>query len=346
MTRIVTFGEIMLRLSKPGHERFLQGNTFRGDYGGSEANVATSLALLGDDSRYVTRVPDNMLGEAALMHLRQYGVDTSRSLKGGDRLGTYYFEPSAGLRNSLVVYDRANSSFFTLRHGMIDWEHVMHEADVFHCSGITCGVSRDALNTTMDALREADKRDMRIGFDINYRKGLWKYGADAHEVLHEAMQFADFIFGDQDEWEVASGLKQVPMLSMTSADWQPDVAAYTEYFEGLHKQFPRCRTMYIALRNQMSSTHHTISGIIWHEGKVYTGRVYDVYPVLDPMGVGDAMVAAYLHMSLKRPDDVEHNLAFSISAGAIKNTISGDQNIVTEEEIARNMGGSAGRIDR
>lgn len=336
----------MLRLSKPGHDRLFQGSTFVANYGGSEANVATSLALLGNASRYVTRVPANQLGEAALMHLRQYGVDTSCCVRGGDRLGTYYFEPSAGLRNSRVVYDRANSAFFQLRHGMIDWSEVFRDADVFHCSGITCAVSEDALHTTMDALEQARQRGMRITFDINYRRGLWRYGADAHATLHEAMQYADFVFGDQDEWEVASGIPQIPMLSMTSASWEPDREAYTRYFEALHRHFPHCGRMIIALRNQMSSTHHTLTGLLWDHGTLYTTRVYDIFPVLDPMGVGDAFVAAYLHAHLRWPDEPQRCLDFGLSAGAIKNTISGDQNIVSDEEILRNLGPSAGRIDR
>lgn len=336
----------MLRLSTLGHERFIQSKDFRGDYGGSEANVATSLAVLGDGSRYVTRVPDNMLGEAALMHLRQFGVDTGYSLRGGDRLGIYFFEPSAGMRNSSVIYDRANSSFFTLERGMIRWADVFRDANVFHCSGITCAVSQAALDTTIDALEEARRAGLGIAFDINYRRGLWRYGADAHETLHSAMQYADFIFGDQDEWEVASGIPQVPMTGMTSAQWQPDRDAYTHYFEQLQQQFPHCSRMIIALRNQMSTTHHTLTGLLWDHGKLLTTRVYDIFPVMDPMGVGDAFVAAYLHAYGRWPHEPQHCLDFALSASALKNTIQGDQNLVTEAEIVRNMGSETGQISR
>ncbi len=343
--RIVTFGEIMLRLSKPGCDRLFQGSSFEGAYGGSEANVAVSLAMLGNDSRYVTRVPDNFLGDAALMHLRQFGVDVSCVVRGGDRLGTYYFERSAGLRNSRVVYDRAGSSFYTLRHGMIDWQKCLAGAQVFHCSGITCAVSADALHTTMDGVQEASRMGLHIACDINYRKNLWNYGVDAHDALHEMMQYSHFIFGDQNEWEVASAVPHIP-FDATDAGFSLDVPAYRDYFDEMHRQFPKAKSMIMALRNQISSTHHTLTGVLWMEGKLYTTRIYDVQPLIDPMGVGDAFVAAYIHALLKWPAEPQYCLEFALSASALKNTIAGDQNLVTEQEVIDNMKSGSGRIDR
>jgi len=343
--RIVTFGEIMLRLSKPGFDRLFQGRTFEGAYGGSEANVAVSLAMLGNDSRYVTRVPDNALGQAALMHLRQFGVDVSCAVMGGERLGSYYFERAAGLRNSQVVYDRAGSSFYMLQRGMIDWSHVLDGAQAFHCSGITCAVSHDALSSTLDGVEEASRMGLRIACDINYRKNLWNYGLKAHDVLHEVMQYSDFIFGDQNEWEVASAVPHIP-FDAADAQFSIDVPAYRDYFEEMHRQFPRAKSMIMALRNQISSTHHTLTGLLWMEGKLYTTRIYDVQPLIDPMGVGDAFVAAYIHALLKWPAAPQYCLEFALSASALKNTIPGDQNLVTEQEVMDNMKAGSGRIDR
>ena len=213
--KIVTFGEIMLRLSKHGAMRLTQGNSFDANYGGSEANVAVSLAMLGDDVEYVTRVPDNAIGEAALMHLREYGVDVHHSVKGGKRLGTYYFEPSAAMRSSRVVYDRDDSAFNTLSFGDINWEQILKETALFHCSGITCATSQDALDTTMDAVHRAFESGVELTCDINYRANLWKYpGANARKALDELMQYSSFIFGDQNEWYVASGLDPIPFKAL------------------------------------------------------------------------------------------------------------------------------------
>ncbi len=345
--KIITFGEIMLRLSKPSHNRLSQGRVFWGDYGGSEANVAVSLATLGDQVEYVTRVPDNAIGEAALMHLREFGLDTSHIVRGGERLGTYYFESAAAMRNSLVAYDRKDSSFYTLRHGDIDWKPIFEEAKIFHCSGITCAISQDALDTTMDAVKLADEMGVEVTCDINYRKNLWNYpGADAQKSLHKLMEYSGFIFGDQNEWEIASGLPHIPFEAM-DADYDLDDEAYLRYFQELQVQFPQCKRMLMALRNQITTEHHTLSGILFSEGRLFKTRIYDIRPVLDPMGVGDAFVAAFIHAREKWQDDDQRCLDFALSASALKNTIPGDQNLVTEEEIIANIeNGGSGRIER
>lgn len=335
--KIVTFGEILLRLSKSGNRRLFQGNAFAGDYGGSEANVAVSLAQLGDDVEYVTRVPDNAIGEAALMHLRRLGLDVGHIVRGGKRLGTYYFEAAAAMRGSKVVYDRDDSSFNTLAYGDIDWEPILSGAGLFHCSGITCATSRDALQTTMEAVRMADKRGVELTCDINYRGNLWKYpGADAHRALPELMRYSTFIFGDQNEWRVASGLEPIPFTALDDG-FRFDLDAYRAYFDRLHQMFPRARRMLMAHRNQLSFQHHVNAGVLWADGKVYTSRIYDIADIVDQMGVGDAWVAAFIHARRKWGDDEQRCLDFSTAAAALKNSIPGDQNLVTEDEILRFM---------
>ena len=344
--KIVTFGEIMLRLSKHGAMRLTQGNSFDANYGGSEANVAVSLAMLGDDVEYVTRVPDNAIGEAALMHLREYGVDVHHSVKGGKRLGTYYFEPSAAMRSSRVVYDRDDSAFNTLSFGDINWEQILKETALFHCSGITCATSQDALDTTMDAVHRAFESGVELTCDINYRANLWKYpGANARKALDELMQYSSFIFGDQNEWYVASGLDPIPFKALDES-YQFDIDAYRRYFDRLHKMFPRAERMLMAHRNQLSFQHHVNAGVLWANGEIYTSRIYDIRPIVDQMGVGDAWVAAFIHARHQWPDDDRHCLEFSTAAASLKNTVSGDQNLVSEQEILAAMQGGNGRIDR
>lgn len=346
MKKIVTFGEIMLRLSRHGSQRLFQPGGFDAAYGGSEANVAVSLAQLGDNVEYVTRVPDNPVGDAALMHLRSLGLDVRHVVRGGKRMGTYYFEPSASLRSTQVVYDRDDSAFNTLQHGDISWEPIFEDAGLFHCSGITCATSRAALDTTMDAVSLAHEKGIGLTCDINYRSSLWKYpGADAHQSIRELMRYSEFVFGDQNEWYVASGLEPLPFTA-TDESYQWDLDAYGRYFDRLHQMFPYCRRMMIGQRNQLTIQHHINGAILWAEGKIYTSRIWDINPIVDQMGVGDAWVAAFMHARLKWPDDDQRCLDFSVSASALKNTIPGDQNLVTEEEILANMKNKGGRIER
>ncbi len=343
---MITFGEILLRLSKNGSQRLAQSGGFDADYGGSEANVAVGLAQLGDCVEYVTRVPANPLGDAALQHMRAMGVDTRHSARGGKRMGTYYFEPSASLRSTQVVYDRDDSSFNTMAHGDIDWEPIFREASLFHCSGITCATSEAALHTTMDAVQLAAERGIELTCDINYRAKLWQYpGANAQQSLSELMKYSEFIFGDQNEWYVASGQEPIPFTAL-DANYQWPTEAYKRYFDELHKKWPRARRMMIAHRNQLSFTHHINAAVLWAEGKIYYSRIYDIEPIVDQMGVGDAWVAAFIHAYHKWPGQEQHNLDFSVSAQALKNTIPADQNLVSEAEVLANMKGGGGRIER
>lgn len=344
---IVTFGELLLRLSKPGLQRLCQGNAFTGDYGGSEANVAVSLACLGDGVTFLTRLPDNVVGDAALMHLRSFGIDVAHVVRGGDRLGSYYFEKAAAMRDSHVVYDRKDSSFYTLRRGMMPWREALRGAALFHCSGITCAISDESMRATFDGVDVADRMGIVISCDINYRRNLWNYGAEAHDVLFRLLQHSDIIFGDQNEWEVAGGVPHIPFRA-TSAGYAVDRGAYLDYFRTMHGLFPRCRKMIMALRNQLESSHHILTGLLYDAASdtLCTARLYDIEPVIDPMGVGDAFVAAYLHAFRRWGDDNQRCLDFGLSASAMKNTIPGDQNLVSESEIVANISGSGGRIQR
>lgn len=330
--KIVTFGEVLLRWSKDGCRRLSQGTRFNGNYGGSEANVAVSLATLGDNVEYVTRVPDNIIGNACCNELRYYGLNIDHVIKGGDRLGTYYFEEAAAMRNSCVVYDRNDSSFNSIQPGMIDWREVFRDASIFHCSGITCAVSQSAADATFEAVRIAKEMGLTICCDINYRKNLWKYGADAHDVLNQLMQYSDFIFGDQGEYDVATRIPRVPFKPV-DASGVVDEAAYLDFFAKVQALYPHCKNFILAIRNQMESTHHTLTGLLYTRGKLVKTRIYDIQPIVDPMGVGDAFVAAYVHAALKWPRDYQRQLDFSLAASALKNSISGDFNLNTEQEI-------------
>ena len=218
--KIVTFGELLLRFSKADHLRLTQGDTFTSKYGGSEANVAVSLATLGENVTYITRLPDTPVGHAGAMCLAQLGVDTSHVLYGGQRIGTYYFEPAAGMRAAKVIYDRANSAYYDLRPGMIPWREILKDCDYFHVSGITAAISPHAAEATFEALDIADEIGVTVCFDINYRKNLWKYeGANPRETLSRMLSHCDMMFGDAIEFEWLSEHPQPPFTATDSNTW-------------------------------------------------------------------------------------------------------------------------------
>ena len=333
MEKIVTFGEILQRWSPPGAWRIGQRNMWEGQFGGSEANVAVSLAILGNEVGYVSRIPKNAVGDACLRRLRYFGIDVSDVVRGGDRLGTYYFEKAADIRRSLVVYDRNGSSFWSTAPGMFPWKDIFSRSAHFHCSGITCAVSQSAADATFEAVRAAQEAGLRITCDINYRRNLWKYeGADAHKTLNALMQYSDYIFGDQDEWEVATGVPKISEEKMMS-DTVLDMEAYGRYFDEMHRQFPHCGGMMLGLRNQLTTSHHTLSALLWYKGKIYQTRIFDIDDIVDSVGVGDAFVSAYIHASRKWPGNPQRCLDFSTAAAMMKNSVVGDFNLVTEDEI-------------
>ena len=335
--KTVTFGEILQRWSPPGVYRIGQRSEWEGQFGGSEANVAVSLAVLGENVGYVSRIPQNVVGDACLRTLRYYGIDVSDVVRGGERLGAYYFEKAADIRRSLVVYDRKGSSFWSCTPGMFPWAEIFCDADVFHCSGITCAVSQSAADATFEAVRAAKEAGLRITCDINYRRNLWKYdGADAHKTLNALMQYSDYIFGDQDEWEVATGIPKIPEDKMLSST-ELDMEAYGRYFEEMHRQFPGCGEMMMGLRNQITTNHHTLTALLWDHGTIYKTKIFDITDIVDSVGVGDAFVAAYIHASRKWPGEPQRCLDFSLTAAMLKNSIIGDCNLVTEEEIFSQM---------
>ena len=336
--KIVTFGEIMLRLSKPSRQRLSQGHVYTENYGGSEANVSVSLATLDDNVEYITRVPDNTMGRNVCMKLNEYNVSTDHVVLGGDRVGTYFFEEAAAMRNSGVVDDRNNSSFYSIEPQMVDWENILADAAILHTSGISAGVSNSAFWTTYAGIHTAKKLGVMVSFDINYRKNLWHYGVRAEDVLPDLCKNADIIFGDQGEYEKISGLPRVP-FEATDDRYEIDLAAFDDYMRRASAMYPRCKKFVMAARNQISSNHHTLTGFIYADGKLYHTRIYDIDPVIDPMGVGDAFIAAYLHAYIHWKDDNQHCLDFSLAASAMKNNVVGDFNLVTETEIDRLMTG-------
>ncbi len=330
--KIVTFGELLLRFSKLDHLRLTQGDMFTSKYGGSEANVAVSLATLGDNVEYITRLPDNAIGHAAAQNLMQLGVNTRRVLYGGARIGTYYLEPAAGMRASKVIYDRNGSAYSELTPGMIPWREILKDADVLHVSGITAAISQNAADATFEALDIADEMGIKISFDINYRKNLWRYGADPRQTLKKMLSRCDMMFGDAIEFEWICERKQPPFTAIDS-NFEMQMNEYREWFDDIHREFPRCRKWLMGMRNMVASSHHTLTALLWTDGELLQAPIIDIPDVVDPVGVGDAFMAGLLHSLSAFPDDDQQALNYALSAAAIKNTIPGDFNLASDEEI-------------
>lgn len=331
--RIVTFGELLLRFSKSAHRRFTQREELLGNFGGSEANVAISLATLGDNVDYVTRLPNTQIGLAAKMMLQQYQLGVDHLMMDGDRMGAYYFEGAASLRNSSVTYDRANSAFAQLKPGMIDWHKVLRGASVFHTSGIAAALNQDAADTTFEALQVADEMGITISFDINHRKNLWRYpGAQPVETLSRMLEYADVMFGDVIEFEFLTGHPKIPFKAIDTS-YKMDLEPYREWFQDIVKRFPRCKKWLMGMRNQVNASHHLLTALMWSEGKLYHTRIYDIADMVDPMGVGDAFAAGQIHAMLAYPDDNQRILDYALATSTLKYTFEGDACLATDDEI-------------
>ena len=339
-TKIVTFGELLLRFSKNDHLRLSQGDFFTSKYGGSEANVAVSLATLGDHVQYISRLPETPVGHAGIQNLMQLGVDCRHVLYGGQRIGTYYMEPAAGMRSAKVIYDRSNSACSELKPGMIDWHHILEDAAVLHVSGITPAISQSAADAAFEALDIADEMGVKVSFDINYRKNLWRYGADPRETLKKMLSRCDMMFGDAIEFEWICQ-RQQPPFTATDTQFKMQMDEYREWFEDLHREFPRCVKWLMGMRNMVASNHHLLTALLYTaetpDGpyELLKAPINDINGVVDPSGVGDAFMAGMLHAIKAYPNDNQRQVDYALAASTLKNTIPGDFNLATDEEILK-----------
>lgn len=336
MKKIVTFGEIMLRLSTPGFSRFVQAASFDATYGGGEANVAISLAQFGMPAEHVTRFPDNDLGRAATALLRKYGVGTDHIVYGGNRLGIYFLEFGAISRPSKVVYDRAGSAFADIEPGMIDWETILEGAGWFHWTGITPAISDGAARTLREGIQTANRLGVRVSADVNYRKNLWQYGKTPRDVMPELVAGCDLILcskGDALDTLGLGGEKNSgnPWLATAKA---------------VMNAFPRIRRIVNTKRESVSASHNTLMGMAWNGREHLTTQVHPIVPIVDRIGGGDAFVAGLLYGLENYPTDQEA-LDFAVAASVLKHSVEGDANLVTVAEVETVMrGDSSGKLSR
>ena len=345
MKKVVTFGEIMLRLTPPGFLRFSQAGSFDVVYGGGESNVAVSLANYGVPVEFVTRLPENDLGDCALMELRKRNVGTQHVVRGGERLGIYFLEMGAVSRGSKVVYDRAHSGMATIEAGMVDWEKVLDGADWFHWTGITPALSQGAADACLEAIRTANRLGVTVSTDLNSRKKLWKYGKEPSEVMPALVEGCDVILGNEEDAEKHFGLH--PKGVDVTAGHSVDAKAYRSVLEQLMERFPRAKKVITTLRGSISASHNTWSGVLYDGTKLYEAPTYQITHIVDRVGGGDSFMAGLIYGLLHYPEDDQKALNFAVAASCLKQTIYGDANLSTVAEVETLMGGDAsGRVSR
>ena len=346
MNKVVTFGEIMLRLSPPGYLRFSQTNSFDVVYGGGESNVAVSLANYGIPVEFVTRIPKSEIGECALMELRKRGVGTSHIVLGGERLGIYFMETGAVNRSSNVVYDRTNSAMAELKSGMINWDKVFDGVSWFHWTGITPAISKNAADVCLEAVKIASDKGLTISTDLNYRSKLWKYEGNRNEIMTELTSYCDIILGNEEDTEMHFGIKPED-LDINKQGNEINSEAFLSVCNQMMKKFPRAKKIIITLRGSISASHNSWTGILYDGKKMYESKQYQITDIVDRIGAGDSFMGGLIYGFLNYPNEDQKALDFAVAASCLKHTIKGDVNIVKVEEVEKLMNGnSSGRVYR
>lgn len=344
MAKIVTFGEIMLRLATPGHLRFSQAHGYEATFGGGEANVAVSLANYGEDARFVTALPDNDIAKACLAELRGLGVDVDFCIGSGDRIGIYFIEKGAVSRPSKVIYDRAHSSLAEIRPGMIDWDRVFDGVDWFHWTGITPAVSQGAADVCLEAVRAASRLGVKVSCDLNYRKNLWKYGKTASEVMPELVAGCDVIVGNEEDAEKVFGIKPEGFSAEAGVI---DSAKFEYVAKSLMDRFPKASKVAVTLRGSVNADHNTWGAVLYDGKELFASRRYDITDIVDRVGGGDSFCGGLIYGLLNYPQDDRRALDFAVAASCLKHTVEGDYNRVGVAEVeALVQGNGSGRVNR
>ncbi len=344
MKKVVTFGEVMLRLATPGFLRFSQSSHLTSTFGGGEANVSASLANYGIPTDFVTRLPDNDIGEWCRAELRKQGIGTDHIITGGDRVGIYFLESGAVSRGSKVVYDRAHSAVAEIQPGMMNWKEVFKDAGWFHWTGITPAISEGAAAVCLEAVNVASDMGLTISCDLNFRKKLWKYGKTAGEVMEGLVKQCDIILGNEEDAEKVFGI-QAEGVDVTVGEVSG--AAYESVGRQLMERFPKAKKVIITLRGSISASHNSWSGVLFDGKTLYQAPTYQITHIVDRVGGGDSFMGGLIYGLLNYSYDDQKALNFAVAASCLKHTIYGDFNQVSVEEVEKLMTGDAsGRVSR
>ena len=342
MARIITFGEIMLRLKSPALERFFQSPSLEATFGGGEANVAVSLANYGMDAAFVTALPNNAIGEACRRDVRSFGVDVSNIKMTDGRMGIYFLETGSNQRPSKVVYDRAESAIAKAPIDLFDWEKIFAGADWFHISGISPAISASAAELSIAACKAAQKMGVTVSCDLNYRKNLWKYGKEAKEVMSEIAKYVDVAIANEEDFQKSLGITASSDVESGSLD--------RNVYEGIAKKamelYPNIKRVAITLRESKSADRNDWAACIYDGKEFYVSRKYEITDIVDRVGGGDSFSGGLIYglLTYEKQSDA---LEYAVAASCLKHTISGDYNRVTVPEVTALMKGSgSGRVER
>ena len=340
--KFLTFGEIMLRLRAPGHERFFQSNMMEATYGGGEANVAVSLANYGQDVSYLTVLPQNALGDECVKELRKFGVDTSRILRGPGRMGIYFLEAGANQLPSRVVYDRAYSAIALAKPGDIDWERAFAGVEWFHITGITPAISETAMELSLESVREAKKRGITVSCDLNYRKNLWKYGEKASEVMAELAKYVDVAIANEEDVQKSLGI--TADVDVSSGELSRE--KYRELGDKVLAAYPDMKMIAITLRESHSADWNGWAACLNDGENFYVSKKYEIRDIVDRVGGGDSFAGGLLY-GLNHYEDKQSALEFAVAASCLKHSVIGDFNRVNVSDVTKLMGGDGtGRVQR
>ena len=344
MGKIITFGEIMLRLKSPAYERFFQSPSLEATFGGGEANVSVSLANYGLDTAFVTVLPKNDVAEACIRELRGFGVYTSKIVRGGNRVGIYFLETGAVQRPSKVIYDRAGSSICEAKPGDIDWDKTLEGATWFHFTGITPAISQGAADLSLEAVKAAQARGIHVSCDLNYRKNLWKYGKRADEVMTELVKYVDTVIANEEDFQKALCLKAESQADVEEGEL--NVENYKAIASLAMETYPNIKRVAITLRESKSANHNDWRACLYNGKDFFLSRKYAITDIVDRVGGGDSFGGGLIY-GLNTYEDEKTALEYAVAASCLKHTIIGDYNRVTVAEVESLMKGSGnGRVQR
>ena len=343
MDKIITFGEIMLRLKSPEHERFFQQPRLEATFGGGEANVAVSLSILGKQGVFVTALPDNPIGGGAVSALHSHGVDVSFIKKTKGRMGIYYLESGANQRASNVVYDREYTSISLAKPGDFDWKTIFTDAGWFHITGITPALSETTAALSLEAVKAAKDAGCIVSIDLNYRKKLWNYGKKASEIMSGLVPYADVIIANEED--IQKALEISAPVDVTSGEL--DTKTYKILAEKVKAAYPNVSVVAITLRESHSADHNGWSAALHGKTGFYLSKKYEITDIVDRVGGGDSFAAGLIFGLLEFGSDEEKALNFATAASCLKHSIPGDFNLATRKEVESLCAGDgSGRVQR
>ncbi len=340
--RVLTFGEIMLRLRAPGKERFFQSNMMEATYGGGEANVAVSLANYGMDAQFFTVLPENALGDACIRELRYFGVDTSKIQRGKGRMGIYFLECGTNQLPSKVVYDREYSALSFAGPGDVNWDKVFEGVDWFHITGITPAISESAMKLSLESVKAAKAKGITVSCDLNYRKNLWKYGVKAEEVMREMVKYVDYAIANEEDVQKSLGITTDVVVESGELDREK----YRQLGNKVLETYPNLKAIAITLRESHSADWNGWAACL-NDGKDFcVSKKYEIRNIVDRVGGGDSFAGGLIY-GLTHYENKQDALEFAVAASCLKHSINGDFNRVEVSDVEKLMGGDGtGRVQR